>query len=71
MTYKVKLEEAKTRLADLVEVVAKGKEVIILVDEHPVARLVPFKSSKRNPRFGSAKGLVEMSEDFDAPVVEA
>ena len=28
------------------------------------------KSTKKRPKFGSAKGLIEMSDDFDEPVVE-
>lgn len=68
MTYRVKLDEAKVRLPDLVEAAVRGEEVIILKDDHPVVQLVPLKPPKRHPQFGSAKGLVMMAEDFDAPL---
>ena len=68
MTYQVKLDEAKARLADLIEAAIKGEEVFILKNDHPVVQLVPLEPPKRHPRFGSAKGLVVMAEDFDAPL---
>lgn len=68
MTYRVKLDEAKVRLLDLIEAAIRGEDVFILKDSHPVVRLVPLKRPKRHPQFGSAKGLVVMAEDFDAPL---
>ena len=68
MTYQVKLDEAKVRLLDLVEAAIGGEDVFILKDDHSVVQLVPIESPKRYPQFGSAKGLVSMSEDFDAPI---
>ncbi len=68
MTYRVKLDEAKVRLPDLIEAAIRGEEVFILKDGHPVVQLVPLKPPERHPQFGSAKGLVVMAEDFDAPL---
>ena len=33
-----------------------------------VAKLVALPASDARPRFGSARGLIRMSEDFDAPL---
>lgn len=68
MMYQFKLDEAKICLPDLIEAAIRGEEVFILKDDHPVVQLVPVKPPKRHPKFGSAKGLVVMAEDFDAPL---
>jgi prevent-host-death family protein len=59
----VELEEAKERLAELVEQAAQGEDVVITRNGKPLARIVPIR---RTRQFGSAKGLIEMAEDFDA-----
>lgn len=68
MVYQVKLDEAKIRLPALVEAAIGGEDVFILKDDHPVVQLVPIEPPKRHPQFGSAKGLVSMSKDFDVPI---
>jgi len=63
----VDLEEAKEHLTELVEKAARGEEVVITRNSRPLARIVPIQS--RKPRqFGSAKGLIEIADDFDAPL---
>ena len=66
--HQIDIEEAKTHLPDLVEAAISGIEVIITQDNRPVVKLVPLAPSKPHPRFGSAAGLITMSEDFDAPL---
>ena len=68
MPCQVKLDEAKVRLPDLIEAAIRGEDVFILKDDHPVVQLVPLEPPKRHPQFGSAKGLVIMAENFDAPL---
>jgi antitoxin (DNA-binding transcriptional repressor) of toxin-antitoxin stability system len=68
MTYQVKVDDAKVRLLDLIEAAFKGEDVFILKDDQQVVQLVPVELPKRTPQFGSAKGLVAMAEDFDAPL---
>jgi len=65
---KVSLEEAGRSLRELVERAAKGESVIITSDAGPVARLVAIEANLGHPSFGSAKGLIEMSPDFDEPI---
>lgn len=67
MAQRVKLDEAKARLLDLIEAAIRGEEVFILKNDHPVVQLVPLEPTERRPHFGSAKGLIVMAEDFDAP----
>ncbi len=64
----VTIDEARQRLGDLIDSAARGDEVVITRDERPVAKLVPFPAVTVRPRFGRAKGLIEMSDDFDAPL---
>jgi antitoxin (DNA-binding transcriptional repressor) of toxin-antitoxin stability system len=65
----VDLEEAQSRLLELINAVLKGEQVIILKDFQEAVRLVPAKPLTRR-QFGSAKGLIIMSDDFDAPVAD-
>jgi antitoxin (DNA-binding transcriptional repressor) of toxin-antitoxin stability system len=63
----VNLEEAKDRLLELVDAVLKGETVWIVKDLQETVQLVPVISSARR-QFGSAKGLIVMSDNFDAPL---
>jgi antitoxin (DNA-binding transcriptional repressor) of toxin-antitoxin stability system len=78
-TMQVSLIEAAANLSDLVEAAINGEEVIILLNSDgkhpqgnpPAIRLTPVGSLlKPRPKFGSAKGLVWISDDFDEPLEE-
>ena len=64
----VSIEEAKANLPDLIEAAVKGEEVVIAEDGRQLVKLVPVPHAKPRPRFGSAEGLVTMSEDFNEPL---
>ncbi len=68
MTVKVQIDEAKRRLRDLIEAAIRGEDVLIVTEGLTTVRLAPVEPVKRHPRFGSAKGLVTMADDFDAPL---
>lgn len=63
----VSLEEAKLSLIDLINAVLKGETVFIVKDRQAVVQLVPAIPPARR-QFGSAKGLIAMAENFDAPL---
>lgn len=63
----VALKEAETMLAKLISMAAEGKEVIITKDDGSGFKLMPFFVAP-HPKFGSAAGLIEISDDFDAPL---
>jgi prevent-host-death family protein len=65
---RVTLDEAKTQLSDLVDAAVSGEDVFITTDDRQVVQLVPVAQPKPRPRFGSAKGLIVMADDFDAPL---
>jgi prevent-host-death family protein len=64
----VSADEAKERLAELIEAAVKGETVLITRDDEQVVRLVPITRTKRRRKAGSAQGLIVMSDDFDAPL---
>lgn len=68
MVYQITLDEAKLKLLDLVEAALKGDEVFILKDKRQVIQLIPVELPKRHPQYGSARGLVTIADDFDAPL---
>jgi prevent-host-death family protein len=64
------LDEAETHLSALIEEAAAGEEIIIAKDGTPRVRLVPVSETKSvfAATFGVAKGKIEISDDFDAPL---
>lgn len=65
----VTIEQAKINLSVLVEAAINGKEIIIEEDEKAV-KLVPFQTKKPRPQFGSAKGLIEIKDNFNDPIAD-
>ncbi len=64
----IDVEEAKSSLSDLVDAAIRGQEIVLTRDAQPIAKLVPLVQPRPRPRFGSARDLVHMAEDFDAPL---
>lgn len=62
------VHEAKTHFSKLLELVAKGEEVIIAKSGTPVARLVPYSAPTHKRQFGRDTGLFDVPDDFDAPL---
>ncbi|MCK6559666.1 type II toxin-antitoxin system Phd/YefM family antitoxin [candidate division KSB1 bacterium] len=68
-TQTVTLQEAQTRLAELLTLAQTGNEIIITEGNKPLARLVPIAGSKPLRRIaGLDRGKIWMSDDFDAPL---
>ncbi|HEX8360380.1 MAG TPA: hypothetical protein VF613_09745 [Longimicrobium sp.] len=65
--HKVYVEEAQARLAELIEEAAEGREVVIAHGNGTAVRLVPVQPDAR-PRFGSARGMFSIADDFDEPL---
>ncbi len=64
------LEDAQSHLPDLIEAAVRGEEVLIATEGmqgEQIVRLVPV-AARRRRKAGSAKGLIEIREDFDAPL---
>jgi prevent-host-death family protein len=69
MTDPVPLNEAKTRLSELIRRVEAGEEIVIRRGSKPVARLVPERPIQIRPP-GALRGRIVIGEDFDAPLAE-
>ncbi|MTJ07712.1 type II toxin-antitoxin system Phd/YefM family antitoxin [Anabaena sp. UHCC 0204] len=66
----ITLDEASQHLSDLIEAALNGDEIFIMKDNQPVVKLIPVLPVKIRPKFGSAKGMIKMSDDFDESLEE-
>jgi len=64
----IDLSHAQVQLAELVQQAARGEDVILTDAGMPVAKIVPIAHAQGPREFGSARGLIHMSDDFDAPL---
>ena len=64
----IELEEAKTRWPDLIITALQGEEVILLQDHQAVLKLSRVEKSQSYRQPGSAKGMIKIADDFDAPL---
>ena len=66
--YGIVLQEVQRRFSELLNAVANGNDVCIRRDDGTLFKIVQVMQSPPCPKFGSARGLIHMSEDFDKPV---
>ena len=64
----VDVEQAKARLEELVEQAGRGEEVVLSEAGKPVAKIIPIPRRVSKRTFGSARGLIHVHADFDAPL---
>lgn len=64
----VNIHTAKAHLSELIKKALLGEEVIIARDNKPIIKLVPLTPPKHKRKIGRSKGLVKISDDFDAPL---
>ena len=69
MIHRVNLDEAKQHLVDLIAAAIRGEDVFI-ENERQLVQLIPVTPGERERQFGSAKGMITMSDDFDAPLAD-
>src|SRR5215510_7998478 len=66
----VGLKEAEGQLAELIDEVANGEEVVITREDGTTFKIVRIAPVAPYPKFGSAKGLMKISKDFDEPLAD-
>ena len=66
--HQIKLQEIGSRLAELLDEVASGEEVIITRTDGGAFKIISIDPVMSVPKSGSAKGLVKMTDDFDDPI---
>lgn len=64
----VNIDDAKTRLSQLVDKAASGEVVVVSRNGRPLVRITRLGEPKRSIRFGELKGKVSIGPDFDAPL---
>jgi len=57
-------------LSDSLDAAIRRQEIILTRDAKPVAKLILLVQRRSRPQFGSAKGLVHIADDFDAPLAD-
>ena len=66
MTITISVEEAQTKLVEIIGEFAPGDEVTLTEGSRPVAQLRSVVNSKPRPRFGSCRGMLTViAEDDD------
>ena len=66
--HQVNVDEATTQLPTLIDAAVRGEVVLITTQDQQTIRLVPITHAKQPRRAGSAKGMIHMRDDFDAPL---
>ena len=64
----IDIQQARDRLPELIDLAVSGEEVIISRDQVPLVKLAPIFAGKTRRKFGSAKGLIRLRDDFDQPL---
>lgn len=64
----VTIKEAAAQLEQLFESALKGETVVIVGDDQQQVELVVKEKEIKKRQFGSGKGLIWMSDDFDDPL---
>lgn len=67
----VTIQEMETNVLQLIQQAIAGEEIVVLSNNLPVVKLSAIKTlnGERKARVpGSAKGLIHMADDFDAPL---
>ena len=62
--------EAKTNLSQIVKQVLSGEEVIIAKSGKPAVKMIPIHPIPTDRVPGSAKGTIEIKDNFDDPLPE-
>jgi antitoxin (DNA-binding transcriptional repressor) of toxin-antitoxin stability system len=63
-------DEARARLTELIAAALRGERVVIAEDDQHAVQLVPATTGSRARRAGTARGMIVMSNDFDAPLTD-
>ena len=66
----ITVKDAKNKLDDLIQAAKNGEEILIVTDNQEIFKLVQVEKPKKRRKAGSAKGLIEIADDFDAPLEE-
>ncbi len=63
MLQEIQIRDMESSCRELVEKSVQGNEIVIMKDNEPIAKIIPFPKKLRR-RLGTAKGLVVIKEGF-------
>ena len=66
MIYQIKQSELPKKLWNLIDAALRGEPVFIERDDKTLIQLIPLKQMLHPRKAGSARGMLKMSDDFDA-----
>ena len=67
----IEITQAISQISELFHLALNGEEIIITENEQPLLKLVSIQPKpQRPPLFGTDKGIISISDDFDAPLAE-
>lgn len=66
--FQVSVKDAKLKLEALIQAAQNGEDIFIISDNQQRFKIVPVTTSPKRRKAGSAKGQIEIADDFDAPV---
>jgi prevent-host-death family protein len=64
----VNMYEAKTHFSELISQALMGEDIVIAKAGKPLVKLVPYSSETPERHPGSAKGKIDIADDFNAPL---
>lgn len=68
MIYYIKESDLPKQIWNLIDAALRGEPIFIERDDKALVQLLPLKQVSQPRKAGSAKGLLVMSPDFDAPL---
>jgi antitoxin (DNA-binding transcriptional repressor) of toxin-antitoxin stability system len=68
MIYQIKQSDLPKKLRNLIDAALRGEPVFIERDDKSLVQIIPLKQMFHPRKAGSAKGKLQMSDDFDAPL---
>ncbi|MCC6500558.1 MAG: DUF2281 domain-containing protein [Anaerolineales bacterium] len=68
MIRQIKQSDLPKKIWNLIDAALRGEAVFIERDGKALALLMPLKQVPHPRKAGSAKGMIKMTDDFDAPL---
>jgi antitoxin (DNA-binding transcriptional repressor) of toxin-antitoxin stability system len=63
--HQISIQEAETHIASVFTDVLKGEEIVVTDHDTPVLKMIPLARPSCRPKFGSLKGKIWISDDFN------
>lgn len=68
MIYQIKQSDLPKKLWTIIDAALRGEAVFIEREDKALIHLIPLKNMLHPRKAGSAKGMIHMADDFDAPL---